>query len=120
MSEQTNIQSDQLITSVPAAEELAGDTKAVTPDQEPIVTGPRQTGSYELPNGNTVHHEITADGMKQVRVSNSRPAKTWSSAAEFHAANGVATQAELDHVNGNNTSNQSLVARTLGKLGLRK
>lgn len=61
-----------------------------------LLQGERLTGSYTRPDGVTVHHEITPDGMKQVRHSTGyRSGSTYATAAEFHAANGVAQPYEL-------------------------
>lgn len=63
--------SPDVITHVPSVEELEA-TPAVQPEVDmpdtPLLDGPRGTGSYQLPNGNTVVAEVTPDGMKQTRV----------------------------------------------------
>jgi hypothetical protein len=84
-----------IIDSVPgiSAPVEQGSTQAST--EQPILRGPRQVGSYDLPSGGTVVHEITPDGMKQVRNTG-----TGMSAAEFHAMHGVATPGELQKVAG--------------------
>jgi hypothetical protein len=61
------------------------------PQVAPLLEGPRQTGSVEKPDGSVAIHEVTADGMKQVRISGpARPQKGYSSASDFHRQVGVA------------------------------
>lgn len=55
-----------------------------------LLDGPRQTGSFELPNGNTVIAETTPDGMKQTRVVSTRSsAPRPKSAKEFYESKGM-------------------------------
>ena len=108
-----------------SVEDAAAQAAIGTPAQEsaqPMPQGSRNEGVVPLPNGNTVVHEVTADGMKQSRiVGPARGGPSHTSAAEFHVAKGIATQGEVDHVNGNTSASKpSLVRRALGKLGIGK
>ncbi len=66
-----------------------------TETNQALLHGPRQIGIVPLPSGALQSHEITHDGMKQVRTTGS----AYESAAHFHATRGVATPGEINRVN---------------------
>ncbi len=71
-----------------------------------LLHGARQVGIVPLPSGALQSHEITHDGMKQVRIKGS----PWESAAHFHAARGVATSEEINRVNADGEAAQGRVS----------
>ena len=103
-----------LITAVPSFElPPVSDVLPVTP----ILTGPRQTGSYQLPNGNTVSSRIS-DGMKETYTSGGRSSgPIYKNAAEFYASKGMSMG---EAITSPSAPRKSRFARMLGRLSSSK
>lgn len=63
--------------------------KERTSETAPLLIGARQEGSYQLPSGNILIHEVTPGGMKQTRVVGPPGAPAPRTAAEFYASRGM-------------------------------
>ena len=93
--------------------ETVSDVLPVTP----ILTGPRQTGSYQLPNGNTVSSRIS-DGMKETYTSGGRSSgPIYKNAAEFYASKGMNMG---EAITSPSAPRKSRFARMLGRLSSSK
>lgn len=104
-----------LITSIPLFEHPSDSELTSTPT---ALTGPRQTGSYQLPNGNIVRSGITGDGMKETYTSGGRTrGPQYKTAAEFYASKGISVSEVKKPVN---TQRKGRLARMLGRLSSSK
>ena len=90
-------------------------TATTDTDNAPLLTGVRQVGTYERPDGSVVVHEVTSDGMKQV-YSPGRSSRGYATAAEFYASRGMGVDGSLIGQESGQPARTGRLARAIGKL----